>query len=88
MKRARDDFSITEIDGHDRYVANGFPSRLEMLIDISGYFGIGEQHGSRKSSVRSCEALVELSHHLEQQDGLTRLRTGFFRCFKIVMPFY
>ena len=60
----------TEVDVHDRHGTNGLPSRLKIAIDVRSDGWVGEQHGSRQTSIRSAEFIVEFSEQLEEEDRL------------------
>lgn len=63
---ARQLMTFAKIDRDDRYFSYADPNGLELLIDVFGDFFIREQHGSRQARIRSAEAVVQMSHHLEK----------------------
>ncbi len=82
----RDSASIAEVDSHNGRRPNRLPDRLEGMIDEISNLVVGEQHGSRKSRVRSGEPLIEPANHLKQQHRFSRNLGRRASLFEIGMP--
>ena len=70
MQRSIDYGAISKVDRDSRNRPHRLPSWFKILVDEVGNFLIGEQHGSRDSSIRSCEALIQLTQQLEMENRL------------------
>lgn len=61
MQRARHDIAGSKVNAHQGHGAHRLPYRFKVTVDKVGNTVIREQHGSRKTGIRSREVFVELS---------------------------